>query len=297
MSITITQLRSLLAVARTGSVHAAADRLFVTQPSVSAAVAALGRELGVDLVERAGRGVRLTAAGQAFVPYAESVLGMLDQGRQAASEAVRPEAARVRVIAVNTAGEYLMPALIQAYRREHPGTEVLLEIGNRREVVERLERRQADLGIAGRPRGRAVVGNPLVVNELIVVGREQVPDLSAATWLLREEGSGTRSTLEAYLAEHDMNPAERLTMGSNEAVKQALRLGLGVTLISQHAVAAELREGVLVRLPAPGTPLHRPFHLLLARGVVPRPAVRELAQFLRSDAAHAALRAREPAVP
>ncbi|MGZ4430010.1 MAG: LysR family transcriptional regulator [Gaiellales bacterium] len=297
MSITITQLRSLLAVARTGSVHAAADRLFVTQPSVSAAVAALGRELGVDLVERAGRGVRLTAAGQAFVPYAESVLGMLDQGRQAASEAVRPEAARVRVIAVNTAGEYLMPALIQAYRREHPGTEVLLEIGNRREVVERLERRQADLGIAGRPRGRAVVGNPLVVNELIVVGREQVPDLSAATWLLREEGSGTRSTLEAYLAEHGMNPAERLTMGSNEAVKQALRLGLGVTLISQHAVAAELREGVLVRLPAPGTPLHRPFHLLLARGVVPRPAVRELAQFLRSDAAHAALRAREPAVP
>jgi LysR family transcriptional regulator, low CO2-responsive transcriptional regulator len=292
MSVTLTQLRSLLAVAHTGSVHAAADRLFVTQPSVSAAVAGLGRELGVDLVERAGRGVRLTAAGQTFVPYAESVLGMLDQGRQAAAEAARPEAARVRVIAVNTAGEYLMPALIQAYRRERPGAEVLLEIGNRREVVERLERRQADIGIAGRPRGRAVVGNPLVVNELIVVGREPVPDLGAATWLLREEGSGTRATLETYLAEHGMNPAEQLTMGSNEAVKQALRIGLGVTLISQHAVAAELREGVLVRLPAPGTPLHRPFHLLLARGVAPRPAVRQLAQFLRSDAAHAALRSR-----
>src|ERR1700751_5305644 len=112
MSFTVTQLRAFQAVSRSGSIHAAADQLLVTQPSVSAAVAALGRELGAQLVERDGRGIRLTSAGEAFAPYVDQVLGLLEQGRRSALEATRPDAARIRVIAVNTAGEYLLPILI-----------------------------------------------------------------------------------------------------------------------------------------------------------------------------------------
>src|SRR3972149_5691387 len=124
---THTQLRAVGAVARRGTGQAAA-----------AARAALARELGVPVVERHGRGVRLTAAGEAYLPYATQVLGLVDEGREAAHEAVRREGARVRVVAVNTAGEYLLPPPIHAFRSCAPRVELLLEIGNRRTLLDRL---------------------------------------------------------------------------------------------------------------------------------------------------------------
>jgi DNA-binding transcriptional LysR family regulator len=281
--LTVTQLKAFLAVARAGGVQAAAEQLHVSQPSVSAALGALARELGVQLVEREGRGVRLTEAGAAFEPYAAEVLGLLEQGRLAAVEADGVRKARIRVVAVNTAGEYLLPPLIQAYRREQPGAEILLEIGNRATVLERLTSHRADLGVGGRPPGTELDGSPFLDNELIVVGRDADQDLGRATWLLREPGSGTRAATERFLADRGLDPPEQLTLGSNGAVKQALAIGLGVTLISAHAVGAELREGRLVRIPADGTPLVRPWYVLLPRGVPTRPAVREFCDFLRSD--------------
>jgi len=289
MAITLTQLRAFLAVTRAGGVHEAARHLYVSQPSVSAALAALQRELGVALVERRGRGIRLTAAGQSFAPYAAEVLGLLDQGRQAAHEAERPQLARIRVVAVNTAGEYLMPPILQAYRQQEPRAEVLLEIVNRRAMLERVESRQADLGVGGRPFGRNLVGRPFLENELVVVGRAPVDDLAEATWLLREEGSGTRAATEAFLEEEGIAPVETLTLGSNGAVKQALAIGLGVTLVSRHAVARELAGGQLVEIPAPGTPVVRPWCTHVRRGVEPRPAVQRFLDFVHSSAARQAI--------
>jgi DNA-binding transcriptional LysR family regulator len=256
---------------------------------VSAALAALGRELGVGLVERQGRGIRLTPAGDAFAPYAAQLLGLVEQGRIAAQEAARPESARVRVVAVNTAGEYLLPPLIQAYRRREPRADVRLEIGNRKTMLERLRAHQADLGIGGRPPDRELDGVPIIDNELIVVGREVPADLGAATWLLREEGSGTRAATERLIAQRGLEPPEILTLGSNGAVKQALAIGLGVTLVSAHAVSRELAEGSLVRIPVPGTPLHRPWYALTPRDVPLRPAVRRFLDFLLSPSAKVAI--------
>lgn len=283
MAVTVTQLRAFVAVARDGTVQGAAVHLFVSQPSVSAALAALEREAGLDLFERYGRGVRLTAAGEAYLPYAAEVLGLLEQGRRAAHEAERPAQARIRVVAVNTAGEYVLPALIQAYRRAEPESEVLLEIGNRRIVLERVASREADLGIGGRPAGRNVTGEAFLDNELILVGRERPAELAAVTWLLREEGSGTRVATEVFLAEQGIEPREVLTLGSNGAVKQAVAIGLGISLLSTHAVARELRDGSLVRVPTPGPKLVRPWYTLLPSGVEPRAAVTRFLAFVHSD--------------
>ena len=291
MAVTLTQIRAFLAVRHTGSVHGAASQLLVSQPSVSAAVASLGRELGVTLFERHGRGVRLTEPGEAFAPYAAQLLGLLDQGRSAAREAARPETSKVRLAAVNTAGEYLIPPLIRAFRQVHPGISILLEVGNRATVFERLESRRADIGIGGRPPGRGLVGYPLTGNELVVVGREVPADLAAVPWLLREEGSGTRSATERLLADLNLGPGEfgspeLLTLGSNGAIKQGLAVGLGITLISRFAVARELSEGLLAEIAVPGTPLSRPWHVLLPPALPAagpdRPAVRALGEFLRS---------------
>jgi LysR family transcriptional regulator, low CO2-responsive transcriptional regulator len=287
VAVTLTQIRAFLAVKGTGSVRAAAGQLLVSQPSVSAAVAMLGRELGTALFERHGRGVRLTEAGEAFAPYAAEVLGLLEQGKNAAQEAALPENSKIRLVAVNTAGEYLAPPLIQAYRQLHPGISVLLEVGNRATVFERLESRRADIGIGGRPAGRSLAGYPLVGNELVVVGREVPADLARIPWLLREEGSGTRLATERLLADLGLGPAEVgtpecLTLGSNGAVKQGLAVGLGVTLISRFAVARELHDGALCEIGVAGTPLARPWHVLFSRSGQQRPAVRAFVEFLRS---------------
>src|SRR5437868_9401603 len=126
MSITVTQLRAFLAVIQEGSVTAAADALVVTQPSVSSALAGLGRELGCELFERAGRGIRLTEAGAAFRPFAADVIGLLEDGRQAAREAAELAARRLRIAAVTTAAESFVPPLMQAFSSRHPDIELTL---------------------------------------------------------------------------------------------------------------------------------------------------------------------------
>jgi DNA-binding transcriptional LysR family regulator len=285
MAVTLTQIRAFLAVKSTGSVHAAAGQLLVSQPSVSAAVASLARELGTVLFERHGRGVRLTESGQAFAPYAAQVLGLLEQGRNAAQEAAHPESSRVRLAAVNTAGEYLAPPLIRAYRQLHPGINILLEVGNRATVFERLESARADIGIGGRPPGRGLAGYPFLPNELVVVGREIPADLARTPWLLREEGSGTRLATERLLSDLDLSSPELLTLGSNGAIKQGLAVGLGVTLISRFAVVRELRDGLLAEIGVAGTPLTRPWHVLFPPSGPRRPAARAFGEFLRSEQA------------
>ncbi len=287
MAVTLTQIRAFLAVKNTGSVHAAAGQLLVSQPSVSAAVASLARELGTVLFERHGRGVRPTESGEAFAPYAAQVIGLLEQGKNAAQEAAHPENSRIRLVAVNTAGEYLAPPLIQSYRQLHPGVSILLEVGNRATVFERIESRRADIGIGGLPAGRSLVGYPLVGNELVVVGREVPDNLARTPWLLREEGSGTRLATERLLADLDLGSAENrapemLTLGSNGAIRQGLLVGLGITLISRFAVARELRDGTLCEIGVAGTPLTRPWHVLFSPSGPRRPAVRAFGEFLRS---------------
>jgi DNA-binding transcriptional LysR family regulator len=285
MAMTLTQIRAFLAVKSAGSMHVAAEQLLISQPSVSAAVSALADELGTPLLERHGRGVRLTPAGEAFAPYAAQMLGLLEQGKFAATEAAHPESSKIRLVTVNTVGEYLVPPLIQAYRRLHPGVSILLEVANRATVLERLQSRRADIGIGGRPPSRSVSGYPFVSNELVVVGREIPADIGKASWLLREEGSGTRLATERLLADLDFGAPELQTLGSNGAIKHGLAVGLGITLISRFAVARELRDGQLVEIGVPGTPMTRPWHVLFPQSGPDRPAVRAFGEFLRSGQA------------
>jgi DNA-binding transcriptional LysR family regulator len=307
--MTLTQLRSFVEVASTGSVRQAAAHLVVSQPAVSAAVAALQRDLGVPLVAREGRGLELTPAGRVFAGYARQVLGLLDEARVAAAGQLSPERGRVRLAAVTTAGEHVLPPYLAAFRTRCPEAEVTLEVGNRSRVWELLGYREVDLVIGGRPPadGRyatlATRPNRLVVVApaepaahrsfgagshqlglsaertrwgtdapvpLIAVGRDAplaagarrdvgVQELAAQVWLVREPGSGTRSTVEELFEDLGISPAT-LTLGSNGAIRESVRAGLGVTLISRDAVARELARGGLEEWRAPGLPLERTWH-------------------------------------
>ncbi|HXY71081.1 MAG TPA: LysR family transcriptional regulator, partial [Actinomycetota bacterium] len=146
--MTSNSLRAFLELARSGSVRGAAARLHVTQPAVTAAVRSLERELRTPLVTRRGRGIVLTPAGEVLAGYAARVLGLLDETRAAVEEAADPERGRVRLAAVTTAGEHVLPSLIRDFRTRHRGVEVSLEVGNRMRVWERLRDREADLAVA-----------------------------------------------------------------------------------------------------------------------------------------------------
>ena len=170
MAITITQLTAFLAVVRGGSVTAAADELVVTQPSVSSAIAALGRELGCELFERAGRGIRLTDAGTAFAPYAADVIGLLGDGRQAAREAAAIVARRLRIAAVTTAAESFVPPLMRAFSQRHPEIELTLEVGNRQAVLDLLLSHSVDVAISGKPPvDEHLIAEPLQDNEIVCI--------------------------------------------------------------------------------------------------------------------------------
>jgi DNA-binding transcriptional LysR family regulator len=277
--VTLGQLRTFLAVAATGSVRAAAERLVVTQPAVSAALASLQQELGLALVAREGRGLRVTPAGETFAQYARRALGLLDEGIAAAAGAAEPERGRLRLAAVTSAGEHLAPALLSSFLARYPGVEASLEVGNGRRVWDLLAHHEADLAIGGRPPATAT---PLATrpHRLVVVAAARSAakpakrrrtravsqaELAKANWLLREPGSGTRAAAEEFLGQLDLGPRV-LTFGSNGAILESVRIGLGITLISRDAVEDALARGALEEWRYGPLPLERAWHLAVATG-------------------------------
>jgi LysR family transcriptional regulator, low CO2-responsive transcriptional regulator len=295
MAITLTQLRSFLAVLETGSVTAAAEELYVTQPSVSAAVSALSKELGVELTNRMGRTVEPSAAGEAFAPYAADVIGLLDQGARAAREVAGAAARELRIAAVTTAAEHIVPQLVQEYSARRPELTLTLDVGNRQRVFRELASHRADVAVGGRPPPNGQLsGEPFLDNPILLITasgdplarRRSVPvgELGMRPWLLREPGSGTRTMTEEFLARHELRP-RMLTMGSNGAIKQAARAGLGVSLQSRAATALELKHGLLDTISL-REPLPRRQWFVLWPTVGPlREPIREFREFVTSAAA------------
>jgi len=272
MAVTLTQLVAFLSVVRRGSVTAAAEELVVTQPSVSAAVSALERELGVRLTERSGRTVRPTAAGEAYAPYAADVLGLLDQGGRAAREAAEAHPHTLRISAVTTAGEYLVPQLIQAFRERKPDVEISLDVGNREVVFQRVLAHKVDVAVTGRiPDDERFHGVDFADNEFVLITAAGDPlarrrsvameELASRPWLLREPGSGTRTLVEEFLASRAIEPTI-LTLGSNGAIKQAARAGLGIALQSRAAVELELKLRLIETITPRGGLPNRRWHVV-----------------------------------
>ncbi len=267
----------------------------MTQPSVSAAVAALEREVGVKLTERAGRNVRPTPAGREYARYASHVVGLLKEGSEVAAQVAEGAQQHLRLGAVLTAGEHLMPALIQNFREHRPDLHISLSVSNREQVFRSLAGHEADLVVSGRAPEeggfKAVAFAPSEFELVTAPGdklakRPWVPmeALAERPWLVREPGSGTRRLCEEYLASHQLEP-ELLTLGSNGAIKNAARVGLGIALQSQVAVQLELDYGLLETIrPRGGLPSRSWYAVWSSAGPMREP-VEAFVRYLQSDAA------------
>ena len=261
------QLRSFEAVARLGGVTRAAEALHLTQPTVSTQLRELRESTGVDLLAPAGRGVQLTDAGRALL---ETVTRMFDQWREF-EESLADMRGLVRGslrIAGVTTTEYFLAQWLKPFLQTYPGIEVDLVIDNRDAVIRRLEREQEDLAVMMMPPTHLALHSIAVMdNPLCLIGAADHPwakrkttalkHLGGADLLMREAGSGTRQATLEFLAQHRLAPRIRMTLGSNEAIKHAVAAGLGLAVLSRHAIAKDPAADGLSVLRMAGLPIQR----------------------------------------
>lgn len=279
MSFTAHQLHVFRTVARLGSHTRAAEALHLAQPAISAHVAALQGHLGVRLFERAGRSIRLTAAGLEFLSYADRLLSLQEEMQCAARDILALRRGRVRLAASTTAGIYVVPPLLGTFHRLHPGIQVSLGVANRFTVLQHLEAGEIDLGVLGMLEdGGRIVAEPFLPNELIVAAPPAHPlvrrsaanpavpiplrDLARVALLVRERGSGTRADTEGIFARAGLRMQISQELGSTGAIKVGVLAGLGLAVLPRQAIALHLETGELTVLPVEGFPARRNWHLV-----------------------------------
>src|SRR5699024_3070043 len=277
--VTLNELRLLVAVAEHGSISAAARLLLISQPSASARMKELERHLGLELLDRRTRGAELTADGRAVTDWARAVVDAADVLLTGAQALATSRDAQLTIAASQTVGEYLTPAWLADYRRTQPDRPVRLQVMNSRDVIAALRAREVDLGFIETPRVPADLARRKVGQDrltLVVapghplarrrgVGREELAELSLAS---REDGSGTRAALSRSLGltrealsrslGRAVEPA--LELDSNAAVKVEVASGGYPAVLSELAVAAELRDRRLVEVELEDVDLRRRLH-------------------------------------
>ncbi|HYF44276.1 MAG TPA: LysR family transcriptional regulator [Ramlibacter sp.] len=292
------QLRCFEATARLLSVTRAAQELHVTQPTVSVQLRDLADAIGEPLLETTGRRVRLTQAGEALRDTVGELRDCWHRFDARLGEIHGLMRGRLRIAAVTTA-EYFVPDLLGPFAAAHPGVEVELAVENRDRVVERLERGLDDLAVMMLPPEQLPLHSvPFLENPLLVVAaarhpavgrRVRLSSLADQRWLLREPGSGTRLVAEAHFAAAGIQPRVAMSLGSNEAIKHAVAAGLGIAVLSQLAVQAELDAKRLAALAVSGFPIRRRWHLVWRSDRPQTLAARRLVDDLRQPAARRSL--------
>ena len=294
MNATFRQLRLFLALADQGSVSAAARATHVTQPTASMQLRELAEAVGLPLHEVIGKKVYLTAAGEALASTARAMVGEWSLFEQQVAAMKGLHQGRLRVAVVSTA-KYFVPRWLGAFCAAHPDVEIALEILNRDGVVQRLRRNQDDISIMSIPpkdldiEQREFLPNPLVVvapwGHPLAGGRAiPLAELAGERFILREPGSGTRMAAEAHFRAHAFTPQVRLALGSNEAIKQAVAGGMGLSVLSRHALAPEPAGEGLCLLDVEDFPIHASWYIVHLRGKQLSPLARVFQQHLMAQA-------------
>lgn len=265
-AVTFRQLQVFVAVARLGTVSAAAIELCLSQSATSQALSDLERQLGMTLFERPGRRLRLNALGAELLPRAEALLEGVADFVAAASDPSGNLRGTLNISASATVGTYLLPALAGRFMELYPAADLRLRLRNSHEVANDVLGMDADLGlIEGEYRDNVLVSEPWCQDSLVVVvAPGQAPaesgvvgqplsssELENMAWILREPGSGTRSVFEQAMRGRRLTPRVRMALDQTEAVKQAVVAGLGASCLSRLSVAGELTRGELIALETP----------------------------------------------
>jgi DNA-binding transcriptional LysR family regulator len=293
------QLEIFVKVAELGSFSRAAEALFLTQPTVSEHIRGLEEELGVRLLDRLGRGAAPTKAGQLLLGYARRILELHREARQALDQFQGRMSGELVIAASTIPGEYVLPALIGRFKEKYPDIAISLLIGDTQRVVEWVLEGRAELAVAGAQIDhRALEYRELMPDELVLVVSAAHPwhgkktatleEVRAEPLIVRERGSGSRHALEKALAEVGLDLSDfRVVgeMGSTQAIKQGVKAGVGISLISKRAVAEECQHGTLHCVKVKDLRFSRAFYLVTSTTRSRSPLAEAFRAFLISESA------------
>ncbi|MCB2262818.1 MAG: LysR family transcriptional regulator [Candidatus Thiosymbion ectosymbiont of Robbea hypermnestra] len=294
MNVSLRQLRVFETVARLSSYTRAAAELHLTQPAVSMQVRQLEEAVGLPLFEKLGKHISLTEAGREIFHYSRSI-GRSLQEMEEVVESLKGVSRGRLSIAVASTVNYFAPRLLAAFHQRYPSIGLRLDVTNRERLVQQLQANAVDMVLMGQPpSGVEVESETFMDNPLVVIAPpghplagEQAVDirrLAEEIFVMRESGSGTRQAMERFFVEHGVEIRHGMQMTHNEAIKQAVRAGLGLSVVSVHTLELELEAGRLVILDVAGFPLERQWHLVYRRGRRLSPAAQAFRQFVLDEA-------------
>lgn len=257
MHITLRQLEVFAEVLKSGSTTQASQRLALSQSAVSAALTDLEGQLGVQLFDRVGKRLVVNEHGRLLYPRALAALEQASEIEQLFREAN----GAIRVFASSTIGNYILPEVIARYRRDFPELPLELSVGNSQDVITAVADFRVDIGLIEGPCHAAeIIAEPWLEDELVVFAPPSstllqsevtLEALAAAPWILRERGSGTREIVDYLLLSHLPQFQLGMELGNSEAIKHAVRHGLGISCLSRRVIAEQLETGTLVEVPLP----------------------------------------------
>jgi DNA-binding transcriptional LysR family regulator len=253
--VRLEQLEAFVEVARRGTVSRAADALYVTQPTLTARLKGLEAELSAILFVRSGRGMRLSDAGRAFLPYAERTLDAAGAGRRLLEELARGESGQLALGAAPAVSTYVLPGILTRFRRTHPKVSVAVRTGHSEEVLELVLREQVQVGLGRALHHPQVEAIPLYEDELVLVvdpkhpmadDRTVDPDrLADIQLILFDRTSSYHRLTSEFFEQVGAVPRGVMELDNIDAAKKMVEQGLGVALLPHTAVAAELEAGSL----------------------------------------------------
>ncbi len=272
---TFRQLEIFEAIARLGSFTRAAEELHLTQPTVSMQMKKLCDAVGTPLVEQVGKKIMLTEDGRELAQASRDIFAILDRYAMSVAQRRGLEKGRLKLMAITTA-VYFAPRLLGDFARLHPGIDVSLRVTNKEQVLASMADNLDDLYLLGTPPDEIdVVAMPIMDNPIVVLcapghaltreGPLTLERLAGEPWLLREAGSGTRKAVERLFHTRGLELSPRLELGSNEAIKQAILAGLGISALSRHALTLHQPDQFAV-LEVEGFPIRRHWYVVHPSG-------------------------------
>jgi DNA-binding transcriptional LysR family regulator len=269
----LNQLRTFSFAVKYGSFSAAAEALFVTQPAVTKQIQQLQAALGVKLLNRFGKKMVLTDAGEALYDFADKIFQIENQAEESLRDFQQRKSGRLRVHASESFGAYYLPFAIHLFRRRYPRIHIAVTIFTHEQIVENTIRLENDLGFISSPvEHKKLVMEEILEDRLILIvppshpfARKKVLDpweLEGQSIIMHEKGSASRNIVDEFISRNNLYVSVTLELSNNEAIKRAVEQGLGLSLISENVVREEIERKKLKPVPIADPTLKRKYFLI-----------------------------------
>jgi DNA-binding transcriptional LysR family regulator len=290
LNISSRQLRIFVSAAKHLNFTRAAEEVHISPPAISMQIKEIELQVNAPLFLKEGKKLKLSSAGEYFLNHARHILQTLNESEKVIEQLKGNRAEVIKVGIISTA-QYFLPQVLKQFRKKHSEYKIILEIRNREQLVDLLRDGKIDIAVMGLvpkeidTKVYTITKHPHVFisnfgHPLTELKKIQPEALNEFDFISREKGSGTRAHMETFIQDHDIQPNIIMEMSNNESIKQSVIAGLGISFVSQHTIASELKHGQLKVLDVVGTPINRKWHVVILNPMAINRSVHLLKDFI-----------------